>query len=101
MRRAPSRSGGAHMLAEVRALACAHAGSPENGSTTVSIELTTFALGASGRPPTPQHLLRAADRALYAAEEAGRDRIAAGRPTATAPSTPHRLAGAARRVVHR
>ncbi len=68
----------ARMLAGVRALACAHAGSPEN-VVTVSIGLTIFALDASGQPPTPQHLLRAADRALYAAKEAGRDRIATGR----------------------
>lgn len=66
------------MLAGVRALAHPHAGSPDN-VVTVSIGLTTFSLDASGQPPTPQHLLRAADRALYAAKEAGRNRIAAGR----------------------
>jgi diguanylate cyclase (GGDEF)-like protein/PAS domain S-box-containing protein len=68
----------ARMLAGVRALACAHAGSAEN-IVTVSIGLTMFSLDASGQPPTPQHLLRAADRALYAAKEAGRDRIATAR----------------------
>lgn len=68
----------ARMLAAVRSLAHPHAGSPVN-ILTVSIGLTTFSLDASGQPPTPQHLLRAADRALYAAKEAGRNLIASGR----------------------
>lgn len=68
----------ARMLGAVRALGYAHAGSPE-GIVTVSVGLTTFSLEADGQPPTPQHLLRAADRALYAAKKAGRNRLATGR----------------------
>lgn len=66
------------MLMAVRAVACPHAGSPDN-VVTLSIGLTTFGLDASGLPPTPQHLLRAADRALYAAKEAGRNRLGTAR----------------------
>ncbi|WP_029354058.1 diguanylate cyclase [Bosea sp. 117] len=68
----------ARMAGCVRALAIAHAGSP-HGFVTVSIGLSTFMPDASDDPASSRNLMRAADKALYAAKEGGRSRLAIGR----------------------
>lgn len=57
--------------AAVRALGIVHAGSPL-GRLTISTGVAAF---VPGRPADPALLVRAADQALYAAKDAGRDTI--------------------------
>ncbi|GAB4068655.1 diguanylate cyclase [Ancylobacter sonchi] len=63
------------MAEAVERLAIPHSGSPF-GRVTICIGLTLFRFGQQRRLRTPDQLVQAADRALYAAKEAGRDRIA-------------------------
>ncbi|CAA0088307.1 Uncharacterised protein [Starkeya nomas] len=61
-----------HMLRAVRALRLPHAGTPQ-GIVTVSIGITLY---DANTPPLPSPgLIAGADRALYAAKQAGRNRI--------------------------
>ncbi len=66
-----TEAGGAERVAE-SARRCIEAGGfPEAGAVTVTIGIATFAATAVG---SPSDLIAAADRALYAAKEAGRNR---------------------------
>jgi diguanylate cyclase (GGDEF)-like protein/PAS domain S-box-containing protein len=62
----------ARVLDGVRALVLAHEGRPLDPAT-VSVGVAVFPHG----PSTPQSLVEAADAALYAAKEGGRDRVVA------------------------
>ncbi|HSI42290.1 MAG TPA: diguanylate cyclase [Xanthobacteraceae bacterium] len=62
----------------IRAMQIPHAGSSFN-IVTVSIGVTAFGLDVGDDRPRASERLRAADRALYAAKNAGRDRIALAR----------------------
>ncbi len=77
---------GAFLLADefrtaVRDLAIPHSGS-DKGIVTVSIGVSTLDRG--GGVATCEDLVRRADEALYAAKEAGRDRVQGGRPALAA-----------------
>ena len=67
------------MAEAVARLAVLHRGSPF-GVVTICIGLTLFSFGQQRRLRTPHQLVQAADRALYAAKEAGRDQIALASP---------------------
>ena len=63
------------MSGAIGRLAVPHRGSPF-GTVTICIGLTLFSFGQQRRLRTPYQLVETADRALYAAKEAGRDHIA-------------------------
>ncbi|MEQ9691774.1 MAG: diguanylate cyclase [Bauldia litoralis] len=89
---------GAVLLAEdfrnaVRELAIPHSGS-DKGIVTVSIGVST--LGRGSTIGAHDDLVHRADEALYAAKEAGRDRVQGGRPTLAAVGTAGRAAASSR-----
>lgn len=66
------------MADAVQALAIPHAGSPF-GVVTICVGLTLVGLQNRASSPTPQRLLQTSDQALYAAKDAGRNRVAIAR----------------------
>lgn len=66
------------MVDAVRGLGIRHQGSPF-GIVTICVGLTVFGLRNHPGSLTPQRLLQASDLALYAAKDAGRNRIALAR----------------------
>ncbi|MFK8252202.1 sensor domain-containing diguanylate cyclase [Ancylobacter terrae] len=73
-----ARSVAKRMADAVQGLAIPHAGSPF-GVVTICVGLTLFGLQNRTVSPTPQRLLQASDQALYAAKDAGRNRVAIAR----------------------